>query len=304
MAISLPAIRDLLWPGLDKVEGEYNQIPTQFSKVFTRQVSKKNMEKSVEMRYLGLAGNKVDGGNTLMDNQPGERFVWNQVHIGIGLGYAITRNTIDDNLYKGDFNTANLGLQRSFRQTKEIQAAAVFNNGTTLPPGIGGDGQPLFSTAHPIDGGTFANRPAIDVDLNEATLLSASIAIRSNFRDQAGLKFMARAKTLLVPTALAPVAERLTKSELRPGTSDNDVNAIRTVNGGLRDYMQMDFLTSPYAWFLITDVEGGLVWYERIPFEMDMHTDFSTDNLLVKGFERYSFGFRNSRSAYGSFPTS
>ena len=140
--------------------------------------------------------------------------------------------------------------------------------------------------------------------MNESSLLNAMISIRTNFKDIAGLKMFARGRKLIIPPALEPVAIRLTKTELRPGTADNDVNAIQTTAGGLPEgYMVMDFLTSPYAWFLLTNIKG-LVYMERIPYEMDMQVDFTTDNLLVKGYERYSFGYYNWRSIFGSFPTS
>ena len=162
----------------------------------------------------------------------------------------------------------------------------------------------LFRSAHPIDGGTVANTPTTQVDLNEATLLNAMISVRTNFKDQAGLKVFARARKLIVPPQLEPIAIRLLKTELRPGTADNDVNAIMTTAGGLPEaYMTNDFLTSAYAWFLLTNIDG-LSYMERVKYEMDMQVDFVTDNLLVKGYERYSFGYYNWRSIYGSFPPS
>jgi hypothetical protein len=162
----------------------------------------------------------------------------------------------------------------------------------------------LCATNHPIDGGTFANTPTTQVDLNEATLLNGMIAIRTNFRDQANLKMFSRGRKLIVPPQLEPVAIRLTKTELRPGTADNDVNAILSTAGGVPEgYMVMDFLTSAYAWFLLTNIDG-LSYMDRIPFETDMQVDFVTDNLLVKGYSRYSFSYYNPRSAWGSFPTS
>lgn len=304
MAINLSQIRDLLLPGLRGVEGKYTMIPSQYDKVF--EITKSNMalERTAEMQYLGLAYLKTEGGNTTFDNSAGERYVYNQEHNEIGLGYSITRKAIDDNLYKAQFKPTNLGLIESFHQTKEIYAANVLNTATTYNASIGGDGVALCSTAHPITGGTVANKPTVDVDLNEATLLNGMVAVRQNFKDQAGLKIFARARKLIVPPPLEPVAIRLTKTQLRPGTADNDTNAILMTAGGLAEsYMVMDFLTSNYAWFLLTNIKG-LVYMERIPFEMDLQVDFATDNLLVKGYERYSVGYYNWRSIYGSFPTS
>ena len=304
MAVNLSAIKDLLLPGLRGIEGKYEMIPSQYDKIFTKHDSKLALERTAEMRYLGLAQLKTEGGQTSFDNNAGERYVYNQEHNEIALGYAITRKAIDDNLYKTQFHPSNLGLIESFQQTKEIYGANVLNTAQTYNAAVGGDGVALCASNHPIDGGTVANIPSTQVDLNEATLLNGMISVRTNFKDQAGLKVFARARKLIVPPQLEPVAIRLTKTELRPGTADNDVNAIAMTAGGLPEsYMVNDFLTSQYAWFLLTNIDG-LSYMERIKFETDMQVDFVTDNLLVKGYERYSFGYYNWRSIFGSFPTS
>jgi len=304
MAVNLSAIKDLLLPGLRGIEGKYEMIPSQYDKIFTKHDSKMALERTAEMRFLGLAQLKTEGGQTAFDNGAGERYIYNQEHTEIGLGYAITRKAIDDNLYKTQFHPSNLGLIESFQQTKEIYGANILNTATTYNANIGGDGQALCSSSHPIDGGTISNIPATPVDLNEATLLNGMISVRTNFKDQAGLKVFARARKLIVPPQLEPVAIRLTKTELRPGAADNDVNAILSTAGGLPEsYMTDDFLTSAFAWFLLTNIDG-LSYMERIKFETDMQVDFVTDNLLVKGYERYSFGYYNWRAIWGSFPSS
>jgi hypothetical protein len=304
MAINLAAIKDLLLPGLRGLTGKYEQIPRQWDKVFTKFDSKLALERTAEMRYLGLAQLKTEGGQTQFDNSAGERYIFNQEHTELGLGYAMTRKAIDDNLYKTQFHPSNLGLIESFRQTEEIYAANVLNTATTYSAKVNGDGVALCSASHPIDTGTYANIPTSAVDLNEASLLNAMVSIRVNFKDQAGLRMFSRGRKLIVPPQLEPVAIRLTKTELRPGTADNDVNAILSTAGGLPEgYMVMDFLTSSYAWFLLTNV-AGLAMMSRIPYESDMQVDFVTDSLLVKGYQRYSFGYFNPRSLWGSFPTS
>ena len=301
MAVNLSAIKDLLLPGLRGIEGKYEQIPSQYDKIFTEHKSKMALERTAEMRFLGYAQLKTEGGQTAFDNNAGERYVYNQEHVEIGLGYAITRKAIDDNLYKSQFAPSNLGLIESFAQTKEIYGANVLNTATTYNASVGGDGVALVSASHPIDGSTISNYATND--LNEATLLNGMIAIRTNFRDQAGLKVFARGRRLIVPPQLEPVAIRLTKTELRPGTADNDVNAIMMTSGGLPEgYMVNDYLTSARAWFLLTNIDG-LSYMERVKFETDMQVDFVTDNLLVKGYERYSFGYYNWRSIWGSLPT-
>ena len=303
MAVNLSAIKDLLLPGLRGLTGKYEQIPQQWDKIFTKSNSKMALERTANMRYLGLAQLKTEGGQTSFDNGSGERYVYNQEHNEIGLGYAITRKAIDDNLYKTQFAPSNLGLMESFSQTKEIYGANVLNTATTYNATVGGDGVSLCSPVHPIDGGTVANRPSVDADLNEATLLNAMFSIRTGFKDQAGLKIFARGRKLIVPPPLEPVAIRLTKTELRPGTADNDVNAILSTAGGLTEgYIVNDYLTSNFAWFLLTNIQG-LSYMDRVPFETDMQVDFVTDNLLVKAYARYSFNYNDPLAIWGSFPT-
>jgi hypothetical protein len=304
MAVSLSQIKSELLPGLFDVRGSYDMIPRQWDKVFTTHKSNMAVERSTQMRFLGLPQLKSEGGATAFDNNAGERFTFNFEHQEVALGYAITRKAIDDNLYKAQFNPTNLKLQESFAQFKEIQGANILNNATTYSANIGGDGKALCATDHPYDGGTWANRPGTDLDLNESSLLQTMINVRTGFVNEAGLKILARARRLVVPPALEPQAIRLTKTELRPGTANNDVNAVLTTSGGLPEgYIVLDFLTSQYAWFLTTNIEG-LIHMLRVPYEMDMQVDFITDNLLVKGYERYSFGYNDPRAVYGSFPTS
>jgi hypothetical protein len=304
MPVALTQIANLLFPGLREVTGKYKQIEKQYDKIFDTMQSEMAIERTVEARYLGYAALKNEGAATTFDNNAGQRFTYSQEHVEIALGYAITRKAIDDNLYKTQFMPSNLGLTESFNQTKEIICANVLNTANVYNPGVGGDGQPLLSPNHPVDSGLFGNAPTIAADLNEATLLTGMIAIRRSFIDQAGLKIYARAKKLVVPPELEPVAIRLLQTELRPGSGDNDVNAIRGTAGGLPEgYIVNDYLTSPYAWFLLTNIKG-LAYMERVPFETDMQVEFTTDNLLVKGYERYSAGYYNPRSIYGTFPTS
>lgn len=302
MSINLSQIRDLLFPGLYAITGLYEEIPTQYTHVFDKGISKMALERSVEARYLGLAAIKNEGGPTKFDNAAGERFIYNQSHNEIGLGYSITRKAIDDNLYKEKFNPMNLGLARSFAQTKEILGAAVLNTATTYNAAIVGDGVALASTAHPVDGGTYANTPTTQLDLNESAIELASTQIRQ-FVDQANTKIFARARKLIVPIQLIYVAERLTKSELRSGTNNNDVNAIMTTGTLPQGYQAMDFLTSAYSWFVRSNKEG-LNYMERVPFETDMQVDPITGNLLVIGYERYSFSYNDPRSLWISTPTS
>ena len=304
MPIALANIRSELLPGLFDVRGSYDMIPRQWDKVFTTRKSNLAVERSTQMAFTALPFLKDEGAATQFDNNAGERFTWAFVHLEVALGYAITRKAIDDNIYKAQFNPTNLKLQEAFAQFKEIQGANVLNLGTTYQSSIIGDGVALFSTAHPFDGGTWANTSTVPKSLNESTLLADMTNVRVQFVNERGLRILSRARRLIVPPNLEPIAIRLTKTELRPGTADNDVNAILTLSGGLPEgFVVLDFLTSNFAWFLTTNIEG-LIHMLRVPYESDMWVDNVTDNLLVKAYERYSFGYNDPRAAWGEFPTS
>ncbi len=304
MPVALAQIRDLLLPGLWGISGKYGMIERQWPKIFRQTDSNMALERRAAMRYLGFAQLKQEGAPTSFDNAAGQRFVYNAEHFEIGLGYAITRKAIEDNLYKSEFGPSNDGLMESFKETEEIYAANVLNSGTTYNSATGGDGVALFSASHPIDGDTISNRPSPDVDLNETSLLNMLIAIRSTWKDNAGLKIHARGRKVIVPPQLEPIALRLFRSELRPGTATNDVNAILGMNDSLKEsFMVFDYLTSAFAWFVLTN-HDGLVFFNRKPFEMDMSVEFTTDNLLVKGYQRYVPTYYEWRAIAGSFPTS
>lgn len=306
MAINTSQIRDLLRPGLREVTGEYPNIPTQYKKVFKTTQSTMQIERTAHVAYMGLAQMKQEGGATGFDNAAGQRWVYNAETYEVGLAYAITRKAIRDDLYKTEFKPTALGLGKAFKEFWEINSFNVFNSGTTYDSSIVGDGKAFFATDHPVDGAaTAANRYTTDATLSEASLMQAIKNIRTNWVDERNLKIMGRAKRngLMVPVALMDVAERITKTELRPGTADNDINADRTVEGGIVDYMVCDYLTSNTAWFVLTQNEEGLKFFERDPYETDMWVDNTTDNLLVKAYQRAQPIYTDWRAGFGSFPS-
>lgn len=301
MAISRVSARSLLLPGLADVEGKYPNIPTRWKNWASMSPSKMAMERVVEMRYTALAQLKQEGGATTFDNASGERFTYVAQHVSVGLGFAITREMLDDNLYKEHFGPQAMGLAESFSQFKEVYVHSLLNTGTTYNSSIVADGVPLFSTAHPIDNGTYANRPSPDIDFNEAAVEYAISAIRQ-WPDQAGNLAMVRARKTVLPVALSWAGERLFKTELRTSTANNDVSAIITSGAMPEGYMVSEFLTSNFAWFIVTS-EKGLRVFDRVPYEMDIQVDPTTGNLLCFGYERYAPTYTNPRAAYGSFPT-
>lgn len=304
MPVALPQVRDLLLPGLYAVTGQYPQLPRVWDKVYKTRKSNMALERSVSMRYLPVAVLKQEGAPTTFDNASGERFIYNQEHNELGLAFAITRKTIDDNLYKTEFGPSAMGLRNAFLRAEESFAADVLNMAATYSTAISGDGVALGSASHPVDGGLVSNIASPAASLNETSLLNAQIAVNANWRDNANQRMNAKPRRLIIPPTLEPVAIRLLKTELRPGTAMNDVNAILSTQGGVPDgYLVWNYLTSNFTWFLTTD-QDGLIHMDRIPYETDMSVEFSSDNLLVKGYQRYSFSYNDWRSVYCSFATS
>jgi hypothetical protein len=304
MPVPLSQIRNLLLPGLWSITGRYDQLPAVRKQIFKERKSNMALEQSTSMRYIAQAFIKQEGGPTQADNQSGQRFTYNQTHNELAVMFAITRKAIDDNLYKTEFGPSVMGLNEAFDRTNEAFAADVFNSATFFNPAIGGDGKALLAPDHPVDGGSFSNVATPAASLNETSLLNGQVAINANFRDNANQRMNAKARRLVIPPQLEPTGIRLTKTELRPGTANNDVNAILSTQGGIPDgYLVWNYLTSPFAWFLQTN-QDGLVYMNRVAYETDMSVEFSTDNLLVKGYQRNSYSFNEPRSLYGSNPTS
>ncbi len=300
MAINRSQLPALLLPGLAGLEWKYPLLPTRYKEFMAVGTSKMALERYVEMAPTGLAQLKAEGGATVFDNTPGERFTYNIEHRSIGLGFAITREALDDNLYKDSFNPQAMGLLQSFNQTREIFAANVLNTAQTYNSLIGADGVPLCATNHPIDNGSYANTFEVPLDLNESAIEATLTAIRL-LPDQKGIIQNFRGRKLIVPAALEWTADRLLRSQYRTGTADNDISAIygRALPEG---YAVNEFLTSPYAWFVLSEVQG-LVFLQRIPFEINLDVDTTTQNLLVVGYERYGVGYKNPRAVFGNFPT-
>jgi hypothetical protein len=304
MPVALSSIRNLLLPGQWAITGMYEQLPAVRKQIFKERKSNMALEQSTSMRYIAQAFLKQEGAPSQADNASGQRYTYNQTHNELAVLFAITRKAIDDNLYKSEFGPAIMGLNQAFDRTNEAFAADVFNSATTYAAANGGDGKALLATDHPVDGGTFSNLASPAASLNETSLLNAQVAINANFRDNANQRMNAKPRKLVVPPQLEPIAIRLLKTELRPGTGNNDVNAILSTQGGIPEgYVVWNYLTSQFAWFLQTN-QDGLVYMNRVPYETDMSVEFSTDNLLVKGYQRNSYNYNEPRALYGSNPTS
>jgi hypothetical protein len=297
MAINTTAIRDLLKPGLAAVFGDYPQWPAQWTEIFEKHSSDKAVEVEVEVKLLGLAQIKAEGASVNYDVM-GQRYVTNYVHRYAAIGFIITRQAMKDNLYQSRFPMQAKALKNSLAQTKETLGAAVLNNGfdTNFPIG---DGKPVFSTSHPIDGSTVANTFTVQADLNETSLQDAITAVQ-RFRDAANLRVMTKVTKLIVPTELQWTAERLLKSQFRTDTANNDISAVYSMSAVPQGHRVNQYLTDSNAWFLMTDAPNGFKYYEREAIDSDVIIDFDTDNLKAKAIERYSFGVSNFRGGFGS----
>lgn len=287
-----------LWPGVHAfVMGKYTEHAPEYGKIFKVESSKMAYEEDVELTGFGLAQVKGQGASVAYDSHS-QGFTKRYTHIAYGLGYIVTREEMDDNLYlTRSFNRGEM-LAFSFRTTKETVAANVLNRAFNSSY-VGGDGKELLATDHPTLAGNFSNELATPADLSEASLEDLLIQIMET-KNSRGLAINIRGKCLIVPPALAFEAQRILNSTLQSGTANNDINAMRTM-GVLPDgFCVNHYLTDNDAWFVKTDVANGLMMFNRTPFEFTRDKDFDTDNAKAKGYERYSVGWSDPRGLFGS----
>jgi len=300
MAISRAQLAKELEPGLNALFGmEYARYENQHAEIYTTESSDRAFEEEVMLSGFGTAPTKSEGSSVSFDDAQ-EAYTARYNHETIALAFSITEEAVEDNLYDRLSSRYTRALARSMAHTKQVKAASVLNNAFTAGASAGGDGKALCATDHPLtNGGTFSNEPSTAADLNETSLEDALISI-AGFVDERGLKVALRGTKLIIPRQLQFIAERLMVSNLRVGTADNDVNALRSM-GMLPDgYAVNDFLTDPDAFFLMTDAPRGFVHFERTPLSTNMEADFDTGNMRFKAREWYSFGFSDPRAVFGS----
>ena len=298
MAISRAQLLKELLPGLNALFGlEYARYGEEHKEIYDTETSERSFEEETKLSGFSAAPVKNEGSAIAYDNAQ-EAFTARYTHVTIAQGFSLTEEAIEDNLYDSLSARYTKALARSMAYTKQVRAASVLNNGFTSA--VGGDGVPLFSTAHPlVSGGTNSNTPATQADLNETSLEAAVIQI-SLWTDERGLLIAARPKKLIVPPSLQFVATRLLETELRVGTADNDINAIKN-NGSIPEgYTINHYLTDTNAWFLTTDVPNGMKHFVRTALQNSMDGDFDTGNVRYKARERYSFGFSDPLGMFGS----
>jgi phage major head subunit gpT-like protein len=300
MAISRAQLLKELLPGLNALFGmEYATYGDEWQELYETATSDRSFEEEVKLSGFGAAPVKREGAGVAYDTAQ-EAWSVRWVHETIAMGFAITEEAMEDNLYDSLATRYTKAMARAMAYTKQVKAAAWFNGGFSGTTYLGGDGVTLFNTAHPlVGGGTNANRPTVAVDLNETSLENAEITI-NGWTDERGLLMASRSQKLFVPPQLQFVAERLMKTEKRPGTADNDVNAIKskgTIPGG---YSVQHFFTDPDAWFLKTDVPNGMKHFQRVARKEKMDGDFDTGNVRYMSRERYSFGPGDPLAVFGS----
>ena len=301
MAISRAQLLKELLPGLNALFGmEYARYGEQHAEIYETESSDRSFEEETKLSGFGAAPVKNEGSAISYDNAQ-EAFTARYTHETIAMGFSITEEAVEDNLYDSLSTRYTKALARAMAYTKQVKAAAILNTAFT---GSGnptyGDGQVLCSTAHPlVSGGTNSNRPTTGADLNETSLEAAVIQIAA-WTDERGLLIAAKPSKLVIPPALQFVATRLLETELRVGTSDNDINALKN-NGSIPGgYTVNNYLTDTNAWFLMTDVPNGLKHFVRTPMQTSMDADFDTGNARYKARERYSFGVSDPLGIFGS----
>jgi hypothetical protein len=299
MAISRAQLLKELLPGLNALFGlEYQTYGEEHKEIYETETSERSFEEETKLSGFSAAPVKNEGSAVAYDNAQ-EAFTARYNHETIALGFSLTEEAIEDNLYDSLSARYTKALARAMSYTKQVKAAAVLNNGfsASYP---GGDGVALFSASHPLtSGGVNSNVPAVAVDLNETSLENAVIQI-AGWTDERGLLIAARPRKLIVPSQLQFVATRLLETSLRVGTADNDINAIMN-NGSIPEgYTVNHFLTDTDAWFLTTDVPNGMKHFVRTPMQTGMDGDFDTGNVRYKARERYSFGWSDPLGMWGS----
>jgi len=299
MAISRAQLLKELLPGLNALFGlEYAKYGEEHKEIYETETSERSFEEETKLSGFGQAPVKNEGAAIAYDNAQ-EAFTARYTHETIAMGFSITEEAVEDNLYDSLSSRYTKALARGMAYTKQVKAAAVLNNGFAGGPTYG-DGQVLFSTAHPlVSGGTNSNTPSTAADLNETSLENAVIQIAA-WTDERSLLIAAKPRKLIVPPSLMFVATRLLETELRVSTADNDINALKN-NGSIPEgYTVNHYLTDTNAWFLCTDVPNGLKHFVRTPMSTGMDGDFDTGNVRYKARERYSFGVSDPLGVFGS----
>ena len=299
MAISRAQLLKELLPGLNALFGmEYARYGEEHKEIYETEKSERSFEEETKLAGFAAAPVKNEGQALAYDNAQ-EAFTARYNHETIALGFSITEEAVEDNLYDSLSARYTKALARAMAYTKQVKAAAVLNNGFSSNY-LGGDGVSLFSASHPlITGGTNSNIPSTAADLNETSLEAAVIQIAA-WTDERGLLIAAKPKKLVVPPALQFVATRLLETELRVGTNDNDINALKNNGSVSEGYTINHFLTDTNAWFLTTDVPNGMKHFVRTPLQQSMDGDFDTGNVRYKARERYSFGVSDPLGIFGS----
>ena len=299
MAISRAQLLKELLPGLNALFGlEYARYGEEHKEIFETESSERSFEEETKLSGFSAAPVKNEGNAIAYDNAQ-EAWTARYNHETIALGFSITEEAVEDNLYDSLSSRYTKALARAMAYTKQVKGAAVLNNAFTAGY-TGGDGVVLCSTAHPlVSGGTNSNTFSTQADLNETSLEAAVIQI-AGWTDERGLLIAAKPRKLVVPPALMFVATRLLETELRVATADNDINALKS-NGSIPEgYRVNHFLTDTNAWFLCTDVPNGLKHFVRTPLQNSMDGDFDTGNVRYKSRERYSFGWSDPLGIFGS----
>jgi len=298
MAISRAQLLKELLPGLNALFGlEYKKYEDEHAEIYETENSERSFEEEVKLSGFGAAPVKNEGSAISYDNAH-ESFTARYNHETIAMGFAITEEAMEDNLYDSLSSRYTKALARAMAYTKQVKAAYPLNAGFNTYQS--GDGVTLFSTSHPlVSGGVNSNRPATGTDLNETSLEAAVIQI-ADWTDERGLLIAARPRKLIVPPDLMFVAQRILATELRPATADNDINALKSMGVIPEGFSVNHYLTDTNAWFLMTDVPNGMKHFVRAPLETSMDGDFDTGNVRYKARERYSFGVSDPLGIFGS----
>ena len=290
----------LLWPGVYTTWGQvYNEHAKEYPDLFEEQSSDKAYETGVQVTGFGLAPVKGEGAPVEYDSEA-QGILSTYMHIAYALGFIVTKEELEDNLYKEVATRRAKANAFSMSQTIENVAAFLYNNAFVSTYFTTGDGAPLISNAHvQATGGTYSNALTPGADLSEAALEDLSIQIMGTTTDR-GLLINVMPVTLHVARQEWYNANRIMKSVLQSNTGSNNINVLKATNAFPGGIKMNHYFTQPHAWFVRTNCPEGMTMFWRTRPEFDKDNDFDTKNVKAASYMRFSVGCTDPRGIAGS----
>lgn len=279
-------------------DGVYDQRKDEWKAVFTEENGiKRSYHEDAVLFNFGAAPEIADG-SPVSYSSGGVLFQKRYLYKVFGLAYALTKVLVEDGDHIRLGSIFSRALAQALIETKETKCANELNRAFNTSY-TGGDGKALCVSDHPIVNGSLSNVLAVAAALSQTSLEQMLIQVR-DAKDNNGKKIRLNPEKLVVATANLFQAEVLVKSVLRAGTTNNDINPVKSMGLLSSDTAVISRLTSPTAWWIKTDEKEGLKVVMRRKMEKSMEGDFETDSMRYKATERYETGWTNWRALFGT----